>query len=205
MWGIEHAEDSSEVVLTHTTATVVERAIRGDQAALAELVREATPGLYRYALRMTQSEEEAMDTVQETFLRALKNLHRFDPAFSFNTWIYRIARNLCIDRARHRSRWASRAAMADDEGTGVDILPDATQDPLADLVSKERRADIERAIARLPPIYREVIIMYHFEEMSYQQIADILNVPMGTVMNRIFRARKKLKGALGETLSRHPG
>ncbi len=176
----------------------VERARQGDKEALEKLVREASPGVFRFILNMVRSEEEARDLTQETFLRAVRHLDRYDPAYSFNTWLYRIARNLCIDRARRSSRWrwSPGGRGDDDRGDPMCDHPDPRESQLDELLDQERRRILEGAVGRLKPKYREVIVLYHFEELSYQEIARVLGIPLGTVMNRIFRARRQLRAAL---------
>ncbi len=180
------------------------RAQNGDRRALEVLVREASPGVYRFILSMVRSEEEARELTQETFLKAIKHLDRYDPHYSFTTWLYRIARNLCIDRSRrlsHRHWWRGRSREdgLDDRGDPVENAPDRHASQLDLLLADERRRLLEDALAALKPTYREVLVLYHFEELSYQEIAHVLGIPIGTVMNRIFRARRQLQ----KRLSRH--
>lgn len=183
------------------TASLVERARSGEQAALAALIREYTPGVYRFAYRMVGSEEEARDVAQETFLRMIRNLERYDSHYSFSTWLYRITRNLCIDRARFKFRWRfSRSSKEKDldEEDPVERLPTAEDTPLDNMLTMERKKAIEIALEKLKPNYREVLVLFHFEELSYQEIAHVLQVPIGTVMNRIYRARQHMKVSLGD-------
>ncbi|MGC6494398.1 MAG: RNA polymerase sigma factor [Myxococcota bacterium] len=156
----------------------------GDPAALKWLVERWTPPLYRFSLRMLRNEQDAMDAAQDSLSKILKNLHRFDQTRAFSTWAYRITRNTCIDQYRRNKR------MAWDE------VPDVSDgSPLPDQVtSAAQRAELlGLALDRLPPLYREVLVLYHFDHLKYCEIAETLDVPMGTVMNRIFRARRKLR------------
>lgn len=175
---------------------------QGNPEALTELIRELSPGIFRFAQRMTRSDEEARDITQETFLKMIKNLDRYDPTWPFSTWVYRIARNLCIDRSRHRSRWRFNFFRRDedDEDDPMAELPDNRDSQLTSLLSRETGSVIEEALQKLKPAYREVLVLYHFEELSYQDIASVLQIPIGTVMNRIFRARQQLKDCLGDAL-----
>lgn len=174
----------------------------GNPTALTELIRALSPGIFRFAQRMTRSEEEARDITQETFLRMIKNLDRYDPTWPFTTWVYRIARNLCIDRSRHHSRWRFNFFRRDEdeEDDPMAELPDTRESQLTTLLSRETGASVEQALTKLKPAYREVLVLYHFEELSYQDIASVLQIPIGTVMNRIFRARQQLKEFLGDAL-----
>lgn len=184
-------------------ANLIDRARRGDESALTTVIREMTPGIYRFTLRMTRSEEEARDITQETFLKMMRNLDRYDPTFNFNTWVYRIARNLCIDRSRHASRWKFifQRNPEEDEGDPMAELPDGGDSQLDGLLSREVHGALDRALQKLKPAYREVLVLFHFEDLSYQEIAQVLQIPIGTVMNRIFRARQQLREELGDVLS----
>lgn len=134
---------------------------------------------------MLHSEQDARDISQETLTRALKSLHRYDLGRSFTTWVFRIARNACIDHLRKRK---NRPATAE-----VDVI-DTGLTPLETTASNRRAERLHQALGQLTPNYREIIILYHFEHLKYGEIAEALDIPMGTVMNRIFRARQKLRG-----------
>lgn len=133
---------------------------------------------------MLTNDEDARDVAQETLVKMLRSLDQYDPGRKFSTWVFGIARNACIDEHRRRKRrsW-------DEPGDLVDERPTPDQD----LSRVQRAARLQEALNTLPPMYREVLVLYHFEHLKYQEIADILELPMGTVMNRIFRARKKLR------------
>lgn len=176
----------------------------GQPEALTEIIQGISPGIYRFALRMTRSEEEARDVTQDTFLKMMKNLDRYDPTYPFTTWVYRIARNLCIDRSRHKSRWRFnffKRQEEDDEEDPMADLPDTSATQLEQLLGRELGSSLEQALTKLKPNYREIVVLYHFEELSYQDIAQVLQIPIGTVMNRLFRARQQLRELLGDTLT----
>ncbi len=135
---------------------------------------------------MLRNEEDARDAAQDTLVKVLRNLDKYDPARSFKTWVFGIARNTCIDEHRRRRRRAW-----DEPGEIVDTAPTALQE-----VARLQRAEqLHEALDRIPPMYREVLVLYHFEHLKYVEIAEALELPMGTVMNRIFRARQKLRDA----------
>jgi len=156
----------------------------GDISAQQWLVQRWTGPVFRFSRRMLANDEDARDAAQDTLVKVLRNLHRYDPNRAFSTWVFGIARNTCIDEHRRRKRRAWN-----EPGEVVDTSPS----PLHE-VSRFQRADhLQQALTHLPPLYREVLVMYHFEHLKYAEIAEILEIPLGTVMNRIFRARRKLR------------
>ncbi|MFK7930523.1 MAG: RNA polymerase sigma factor [Myxococcota bacterium] len=166
--------------------TRIALAARGDEGCRAWLVRQWTPPIYRFARRLLRNDEDARDAAQDTLIKVLRNLERYDPNRSFKTWVFGIARNTCIDQHRKRRRQAW-----DEPGDIVDNAPSPLQE-----VSKAQQAErLRDALGRVPPMYREVLVLYHFEHLKYVEIAESLELPLGTVMNRIFRARKKLREA----------
>lgn len=163
----------------------VAAAADGDPGARAWLVERWTPAIYRFALRMVGDEQDAHDIAQDTMLRVLRSLDRYDPTRPFSTWVFGITRNACIDEHRKRQHRAHDA---------VSEVVDTAPTPLQ-AVSREQRADqLHDALAALTPMYREVLVLYHFEHLKYTEIAEVLDLPLGTVMNRIFRARQRLRG-----------
>jgi RNA polymerase sigma-70 factor (ECF subfamily) len=159
-------------------------AASGDPAARAELLRQHSAPVYRFCLRMLANEEDARDAAQETLIKVLRNLDRYDSSWRFSTWVFGIARNTCIDEHRRRAR---RRTTSDVEV----VEPGASPFEMTD---RELRAErLHRALQMVPTMYREVLVLYHFEQLKYREIADLLGLPLGTVMNRIFRARQKLR------------
>lgn len=153
------------------------------------------PAIYRFCVRMLHNEEDARDAAQDTMIKALRNLDRYDARWKFSTWLFSIARNTCIDEHRRRRR------LSDAEVPDVaDPRPGAVE-----LTSQHVTADaLHKALAQVPPLYREVLVLYHFEHLKYREIAEALDIPIGTVMNRIFRARTKLR-EIYETLPAFEG
>ena len=157
----------------------------GDPSARAWLVQRWSAPVYRFCHRMLGNEQDARDAAQDCLVKVLRNLDRYDPDRKFSTWVFGIARNTCIDEHRRRKRRAW-----DEPGDVVDTAASPHQH-----TSRAQRADhVRRAMEELSPMYREVLVLYHFEHLKYREIADILELPIGTVMNRIFRARQKLRG-----------
>lgn len=167
-------------------ATQIQAAVDGDLAARDWLAARFSPTILRFSLHMMGNEQDARDVTQETMVKVLKNLHRYDNRWRFSTWIISIARNTCIDEFRRRRR-----RSYDEPPEVVDTSPT----PDERTAQQRRAARLHRALALIPPLYREVLVLYHFEHRKYREIADILDIPIGTVMNRIFRARRKLRAA----------
>lgn len=140
---------------------------------------------------MLTNDEDAGDAAQETLVKVLRSLDRYDPSRPFSTWVFGIARNTCIDEHRRRVK---RRTMDESREAA-----DPTASPLLDAARYQQAEVLDRALSELAPLYREVLVLYHFEHRKYSEIADILGLPLGTVMNRIFRARKRLR-ALYEDL-----
>ncbi len=160
------------------------RARAGDAHARQQLLAGISEPVYRYTLRMLSNAEDARDASQDTLVKVLRHLDSYDLDRPFLTWVFGIARNTCIDEYRRRKRRAW-----DEPGDVVDPGP-----PALHLAMQSEDAErLNRSLAALSPLYREVIVLYHFEHLKYTEIADVLEVPLGTVMNRIFRARQKLK------------
>jgi RNA polymerase sigma-70 factor (ECF subfamily) len=166
----------------------------GDAAAQQWLVERFTPMIYRFCLRMTQNEQDARDSTQDTFFKVLRRIDRYDERWRFQTWLFSVARNTCIDLHRRRKRRPT-APEREFAASGPSPAEEA-----------ERKLDADRvhsALATLPDIYREVITLYHLEGMLYREIAELTGIPMGTVMNRLFRARRKLREALEAQDAQH--
>ncbi len=177
-------------------AKLVQRLRAGDSRAAEELVRRYSTPLYNFALRFTGNREEAQELAQEALLRALKNMDRFDPRYRFSSWIYRICRNLCIDRGRRRRPSTElNEAITPDPGH-ADPDGGGFRSPEEGAMRSEQSALLQRSLEGLGEKYREIIILYHFSGMSYADIAETLDIPQGTVMNRLFRARNKLREAM---------
>jgi RNA polymerase sigma-70 factor (ECF subfamily) len=162
-------------------------ALDGDPGARAWIAEIWFDPIYRFSFRMLGNEEDARDAAQESLLKVLQGLPRYDPSRRFSTWVFGITRNTCIDEHRRRRR---RAPLEDRD------IPDDRPSGL-DITERERRArDVQTALQKIGPMYREAILLYHFEHLKYREIAEALNLPIGTVMNRIFRARQLLRNHL---------
>ncbi len=173
-------------------------AARGDKQAFARLVDLHKRTVYGLCFRLLRDGEEARDAAQEAFARAYAALAAYDPALPFAPWILRIARNHCLDVLRRRVPDAQTVAL---DAEAEDGSPRELADPAAprgdDVVERRELAGaLESAVAALPANYREVVHLFHVEHLSYKQIASTLDVPIGTVMTWLHRARARLRDAL---------
>ncbi len=179
-------------------AADVAAALRGDEGAFARIVGAYERAVFAIAYRMTYDAAAAEDLTQEVFLRAWRKLDTFRPGEPLKPWLLRLAANVCINALKKR-RPVAVAMIGDDDG---DALEPASEGPDAsELAAKgETAALLEQAIAQLPDDYRLIITLRHVEELSYEQIAAALGLPLGTVKVRLFRARERLRRMLGPLL-----
>ena len=171
-------------------------ATSSDQAAMfEELAMPLFRPLYNFAQWLTHDRSEAEDLVQETYMRALKGFASFQAGTNFRAWIFRILRNTFLTS---RSGLKSAPHLSVEEEGEEAVLPAVQQTPETLLLSSGTQQRIQAALEKLPLIYREVILLCDVEEMKYQEIAELVGIPLGTVMSRIARARKLLRGMLAE-------
>lgn len=160
---------------------------------------EHIDGLYSYALVLTRNHAEAEDLVQETYVRAIQAMNRLRADSNVKSWLFTILRNIWLNQLRRR-RTAPQLVEIDAEDGAADIAVETSKDPHAFYVSKVESEQVRGAIQRLSVDFREIILLREYEELSYQEIASILNCPIGTVMSRLGRARSKLRELLVEIL-----
>lgn len=177
---------------------LVKLARKGDQVAFAELVDLYKDRLFHLAYRMLSNRHEAEDVVQETFLRVYKNWHRYDEKQKFSTWIYRISTNLCIDRLRKRKpSYYLDAEMNDQDGLdGYTLIPGDERTPESEYLLSETQQIIHQAIESLPAKYKSVIVLRYLQELSLQEIGEVLDMPVTTVKTRVHRGREFLRKKL---------
>jgi RNA polymerase sigma-70 factor (ECF subfamily) len=186
-----------------TDQEVVERAGAGSEAAYRELVRRYQRPVFSLIYRMVRDRELAEDLTQETFVKVLNAIDRYRPEYKFSSWIFKIANNAAIDHLRRReldtlSLDGGPDATTPDQVQATSLqLGDATESQLEELEARELGTQIERAIGALRPEYRSCIIMRHVEGRPYDEIADVLDLPLGTVKTYIHRARAELRESLG--------
>jgi RNA polymerase sigma-70 factor (ECF subfamily) len=181
---------------------IVVLARAGEETAYRELIRRYERPLFSLLYRMVRDRELAEDLAQETFVKALNAIESYRPEYKFSSWIFKIANNAAIDHLRRReldtlSLEGSPHAETPDavEATALQI-GDRQESPLEAVEARELGGQIEQAIARLRPEYRSCILLRHVEGRAYEEIAEILNLPLGTVKTYIHRARNELRQAL---------
>lgn len=187
------------------TRRLVARCKRGERGAFDDLIRRYEKKVYNFAFRLSGNYDEANDVASETFVRVYNALHNFRGDSSFITWLFRITTNVYLDeRKRKRARpYESLDEMIElDETTVVRQIEDPTPTP-AESVEKQESSDIlQQAINSLPDYQRMMIVLYHTENRSYEEIAEVLELPIGTVKSRLNRARLSLREKL-EPLREH--
>ncbi len=183
-------------------AATVQAAIEGQPEAFAELFRRYYPMIHAFAYRLCLQETAAEDLSQETFIKVLNNIDRYSPDFKFSSWLFKIANNLTIDHLRRRrletvSIEGAPDAVTSESAKATSIMVvSGNESPLEELESRELGTAIEHAIGRLRPEYRACILLRHVEDRSYEEIAEIVKLPLGTVKTYIHRARHELRAAL---------
>ncbi len=176
---------------------IVRQCLKGDERAFAELVRRYNAALYRLAWRMLRNEEEARDVVQEVFLRVYRAMATYDQNRKFSTWILRIATNLCIDRMRRKKvRLLSINIDDSDEERVPVVLTDGRPTPDATYGKTSLRETLDEMVLRLTPIYRIVVELRYKNGLAYDEISEVLDIPLGTVKARLHRAHRYLKEQL---------
>ena len=172
---------------------LVARAVAGREDSFEELVSRYQRPIAAYVYRMVGDYDAALDLTQEVFIKVYSSLSRYRSEFKFSTWIYKIAHNSAVD---HLRRYSKREQSLINEFDGEQReLPIASRrlSPEQESERAERRAEIEQVVRQLPSSYRELILLRHSHDMSYDEIADVTGLPLGTVKNRLFRARELMR------------
>jgi RNA polymerase sigma-70 factor, ECF subfamily len=168
---------------------VPEKSVR--DATFEDLAMPLFDQLYNFARWLTQDTAEAEDLTQETYAKALRGFSSFQMGTNFRAWMYRILRNTFLT-----SRTGLKATVTIDEDTDERLLPVESTTPESTLIDQASREMVQQALTDLPVPFREILLLCEVEEMSYQEIAETLAIPMGTVMSRLYRARKALRDLL---------
>ncbi len=181
---------------------LVGRVLAGEEDLFEVLVKRYQTRVHAHVTRMVGNREDALDLSQEIFLKVFGALDRFNPDYKFSTWLFRIAGNAAIDHLRKRRPRTVPLEVSDPQtGMSSPEYRSHDPDPYADLRNAERGSAIAEAIASLPAEFRELITLRHFGGLSYEQIAKTKRMPLGTVKNKLFRARAVLKERLSGELS----
>jgi len=185
---------------------LVGKAKDGDQKAYAELMQRYKDSIYFMALKMVNNKDDAMDLTVETFGKAFENIEKYKPDFAFSTWLFRIATNNCIDFIRKkRINLVSINSMVDEEGDERPLqIESDTLNPEESSIKKQQQEQLKIIVDKLPLRYKTLIILRYFEEQSYEEIAQQLDLPLGTVKAQLFRARDLLSNILNRR-KKNPG
>ncbi|MCB1051283.1 MAG: sigma-70 family RNA polymerase sigma factor [Acidobacteria bacterium] len=176
----------------------------GEVDAFEILVDRYQKRLVNYIFRMINDYEAAMELSQDVFLKVYSSLDKYNPEFKFTTWVHRIASNATIDwlRKKRIDTMSLETPLSEDGPSFSQQVPSSDLGPLTQLEMSQLQDRIEKAIADLPLIYRELIVLRHLNDLSYDEIAEVLDLPLGTVKNRIFRGREMLKSALSSEMTK---
>ncbi len=188
-----------------TDEELVRTVLDGDQERFAELVQRYQARLINFLYRLVRNSDDAHDLAQEVFVRVYQALDRFDPTYRFSTWLFRVAQNAAIDQIRRRR--FRFVPIGPQEGEGSEgrreiELEDHAPSALDGLEALERESEVRAAIDALPWEYRELILLRHYGELAYDEIAEAKAMPLGTVKNKLFRARQMLKTTLAGASSK---
>ncbi|HEX8351636.1 MAG TPA: sigma-70 family RNA polymerase sigma factor [Pyrinomonadaceae bacterium] len=188
----------SPTITAAADTELVVRALSGREDGFEELVRRYQRPIVAYVYRMVGDYDAALDLTQEVFIKVYNSLGRYRPEFKFSTWIYRIAHNAAIDHLRRQGSVRTEVMELTGEGGSTFEKPLASKSPTPEQETErgERRAEIEEVVGQLPAAYRELIVLRHSHDLSYDEIAEVTGLPLGTVKNRIFRAREAMRDLL---------
>jgi RNA polymerase sigma-70 factor, ECF subfamily len=175
---------------------LVQSALAGRETSFEELVRRYQRPIAAYVYRMVGDYDAALDLTQEVFIKVYNSLTRYRSEFKFSTWIYKIAHNAAIDHLR-RHAVRDQALTSGIDGERREVLIESRRlTPEQESERKERRTEIESVVQLLPAAYRELIVLRHSQDLSYDEIAEVTGLPLGTVKNRLFRARESMRDHL---------
>jgi RNA polymerase sigma-70 factor (ECF subfamily) len=179
---------------------VVEAVLGGDRELFGKIVKRYEGRLVNFLNRLLGDYEEAHDVAQEVFIKVFQALDRYDPSYRFSTWLFRVAQNAAIDRLRKRRLQLVSMQVPEkgSDGQREWEFPADQPDGYDHTRQGERRAAIRQAVEALPWEYRELILLRHYAELAYAEIAELKKMPLGTVKNKLFRARRLLAEQLDE-------
>jgi RNA polymerase sigma-70 factor, ECF subfamily len=176
-----------------TDRDLVATATTGVEGSFEELVRRYQRPISAYVYRMVGDYEAALDLTQEIFIKVYGSLARYRSEFKFSTWIYKIAHNSAVDHLR-RNAGRERSLVSGTEGDHYDLpIESSSLSPEQESERRERRLEIEAVVRSLPNAYRELIVLRHSQDLTYEEIVEVTGLPLGTVKNRLFRAREMMR------------
>ena len=182
---------------------LVQLAVKGDQKSFAELMGRYRDAIYFMLLKMVNNKSDAEDLTIEAFGKAFKNIHQYSPNYAFSTWLFKIASNNCIDYLRKKRNnivSIDGTHLSEDKESDTPIhLKDDTPDPEEGLIKQQKAVLMRTVVKKLKPRYRTLIELRYFSEFSYEEIAQELDLPLGTVKAQLFRARELLFNTLKNT------
>jgi RNA polymerase sigma-70 factor (ECF subfamily) len=173
-------------------------AIKGRESGFEELVRRYQRPIVAYVYRMLSDYEASLDVTQEVFIKVYNSLDKYSSEYKFSTWLYRIAHNAAIDWMRRNSANLQSLETETADGTYQIQLESPALSPEQERERSEWRSEIDAVVKCLPTVYRELIVLRHSKDLSYDEIAEVTNLPLGTVKNRLFRAREMMRDMLIE-------
>jgi RNA polymerase sigma-70 factor, ECF subfamily len=192
------AASSVSTIFSRELTSVADRdlvatAVSGVEGSFEELVRRYQRPISAYVYRMVGNYESALDLTQEIFIKVYRSLDRYRSEFKFSTWIYKIAHNAAVDHLR-RSATREQSLVVGTDGDQFDLpIESGRLSPEQESEQRERRVEIETVVRALPSNYRELIILRHSQDLSYEEIVEVTGLPLGTVKNRLFRAREMMR------------
>lgn len=176
-----------------TDRDLVATATTGAEGSFEELVRRYQRPISAYVYRMVGDYEAALDLTQEIFIKVYGSLARYRSEFKFSTWIYKIAHNSAVDHLR-RNAGRERSLTGGIEGDQYDLpIESGSLSPEQESERRERRLEIEAVVRSLPNAYRELVVLRHSQDLTYEEIVEVTGLPLGTVKNRLFRAREMMR------------
>lgn len=176
-----------------TDGELITNAINGRPDSFEELVRRYQRPITSYVFRMLGNYESSLDVTQEVFIKVYNSLTKYSPEYKFSTWLYRIAHNAAVDHLRRNSVNVHSIESENGEGTFELQIESRAASPEQEHERSEWRSEIESVVRCLPPAYRDLILLRHGRDLSYDEIAQVTCLPLGTVKNRLFRAREMMR------------
>ncbi|MDQ2746222.1 MAG: sigma-70 family RNA polymerase sigma factor [Acidobacteriota bacterium] len=180
-------------IKTLTDGELITNALGGREDNFEELVRRYQRPITGYVYRMLNNYDASLDVTQEVFIKVYNSLNRYSSEYKFSTWLYRIAHNAAIDWMRRNSVVQQSIEAENADGTYQIQIESPQPNPEQMRERSEWRTEIETVVKCLPPVYRELILLRHTQDLSYDEIAEVTNLPLGTVKNRLFRAREMMR------------